>query len=305
MAELERLLASTRLLTLTGAGGCGKTRLALEVARQMLDGFPDGVWLVDLTPLGEPSLVAQSVASVLDVRQSPGRSLVESLADQLRASPRAAAARQLRARDRQRRRARRNAAPRRGRADDSRHEPRSTRHRRRNGVAGAVADDARPAASDSVRRSPRVRGRAIAGRTGDGCWLHVRGHERQRRHGRGGVPAARRDSAGDRAGGRAVEGLVDRADQRQARRSLPAADPSGPARESGGSERSKPPSTGATTCSRTTSAGCCGGFRRSPAGGRSRLPSTSAPATGSIAHDVLDLMTRLVDKSLVIVDADP
>ena len=57
LAELARLLPSTRLLTLTGAGGCGKTRLALEVARQMLDGFPDGVWLVDLTPLGEPSLV--------------------------------------------------------------------------------------------------------------------------------------------------------------------------------------------------------------------------------------------------------
>ena len=83
-AELERLLASTRLLTLTGAGGCGKTRLALEVARQMLDEFPDGVWLVDLTPLGDPSLVAQSVAAVLDVHQLPDRSLVDSLADQLR-----------------------------------------------------------------------------------------------------------------------------------------------------------------------------------------------------------------------------
>ncbi len=50
----------------------------------MLDAFPDGVWLIDLTPLGEPSLVAQTVASILDVRQTPGRSLVESLADQLR-----------------------------------------------------------------------------------------------------------------------------------------------------------------------------------------------------------------------------
>ena len=84
IAELARLLPSTRLLTLTGAGGCGKTRLALEVARQVLDGFPDGVWLVDLAPLAEPSLVAQTVASVLDVRQAPNRSLVETLADQLR-----------------------------------------------------------------------------------------------------------------------------------------------------------------------------------------------------------------------------
>lgn len=84
LAELEPLLASTRLLTLTGAGGCGKTRLAIEGARQMLDRLPDGVWLVDLTPLADPSLVAQHVASVLDVRQAPGRSLIESLSDQLR-----------------------------------------------------------------------------------------------------------------------------------------------------------------------------------------------------------------------------
>ena len=84
IAELARLLPSTRLLTLTGAGGCGKTRLALEVARETLDAFPDGVWIADLAPLGEPSLVVQAVASVLDVRQAPGRSLVESLAEQLR-----------------------------------------------------------------------------------------------------------------------------------------------------------------------------------------------------------------------------
>ena len=83
-AELAQLLSSTRLLTLTGAGGCGKTRLALEIARQMLDGFPDGVWVADLAPLSEPSLVAQTVASVLDVRRAANRSLVESLADHLR-----------------------------------------------------------------------------------------------------------------------------------------------------------------------------------------------------------------------------
>ena len=84
MAELAQLLPSTRLLTLTGAGGCGKTRLALEVARQVLLQFPDGAWLAELAPLGEPSLVGQTVASVFDVRQAPNRSLVESLADQLR-----------------------------------------------------------------------------------------------------------------------------------------------------------------------------------------------------------------------------
>ena len=176
MAELERLLASTRLLTLTGAGGCGKTRLALEVARQMLDEFPDGVWLVDLTPLGDPSLVAQSVAAVLDVHQLPDRSLVDSLADQLRHRRALPAARQLRTRDRQRRRARRNAAQRRARADASRHEPRSARRRRREVVASRLSDCARTA-HPSIRGSPRVRGCSIAGRSSDGRWLHVRGHE--------------------------------------------------------------------------------------------------------------------------------
>ena len=84
IGELARLLSSTRLLTLTGTGGCGKTRLALEVARQVLDRFPDGVWLADLAPLSESALVAQTVAATLDVRQAANRSLVESLADQLR-----------------------------------------------------------------------------------------------------------------------------------------------------------------------------------------------------------------------------
>jgi non-specific serine/threonine protein kinase len=84
IAELVQLLPSTRLLTLTGAGGCGKTRLALEIARQVVLRFPDGAWLAELAPLGEPSLVAQTVASVFEARQAPNRTLVESLADQLR-----------------------------------------------------------------------------------------------------------------------------------------------------------------------------------------------------------------------------
>ena len=85
IAELVRALSSTRLLTLTGAGGCGKTRLALEVARELLDEFPDGVWFVDLAPVVEPALVVQTVAATIEVRQAPNRSLLESVAERLRA----------------------------------------------------------------------------------------------------------------------------------------------------------------------------------------------------------------------------
>jgi predicted ATPase/DNA-binding winged helix-turn-helix (wHTH) protein len=65
LADLGRLLPQTRLLTLTGIGGCGKTRLALQLARQQLPDFPDGVWFVDLAALNEPQRVAAACATVL------------------------------------------------------------------------------------------------------------------------------------------------------------------------------------------------------------------------------------------------
>jgi predicted ATPase len=83
LAEVKRLLGETRLLTPTGSGGCGKTRLALAVASELLEWFEDGVWMVELAPLAEPSLVAQAVASTLGVREQPGRSLTETLSDYL------------------------------------------------------------------------------------------------------------------------------------------------------------------------------------------------------------------------------
>ena len=58
--RVERELASTRLLTLTGAGGAGKTRLALEVARDLLEAYPEGVWLVQLAALSEEALVPKA-----------------------------------------------------------------------------------------------------------------------------------------------------------------------------------------------------------------------------------------------------
>ena len=82
--EVKRLLAMTRLLTLTGAGGCGKTRLALKVARDLVGAYPDGVWLVELAALSDPALVPQAVAKALGVNEQPNRPLVETLEDALR-----------------------------------------------------------------------------------------------------------------------------------------------------------------------------------------------------------------------------
>src|SRR5918997_140629 len=83
LAEVKRLLKDNRLLTLTGSGGCGKTRLALAAAAELVEGFEDGVWLVELASQVDPSLVAQSVATTLGVREQPGRSLTETLSDHL------------------------------------------------------------------------------------------------------------------------------------------------------------------------------------------------------------------------------
>src|SRR5919106_625362 len=83
LAEVKRLLKDNRLLTLTGSGGCGKTRLALAAASELVEGFEDGVWLVELASLADPSLVPQSVAYALGVREQPGRSPTETLSDYL------------------------------------------------------------------------------------------------------------------------------------------------------------------------------------------------------------------------------
>jgi hypothetical protein len=82
--EVRRLLAMTGLLTLTGAGGSGKTRLALEVAGGLVEAYPDGAWLVELAPLSDPVLVPQAVAGALGVREIPGRSLEGTIRDHLR-----------------------------------------------------------------------------------------------------------------------------------------------------------------------------------------------------------------------------
>ena len=81
--ELKRELAMTRLLTLTGVGGSGKTRLALEVAGDLVGAYADGVWLVELAPLSEGKLVPQAVARAMRVREQPGRPLADTLVEAL------------------------------------------------------------------------------------------------------------------------------------------------------------------------------------------------------------------------------
>ena len=85
LAEAAERLAATHLLTLTGPGGTGKTRLSLQLATQVLEHYPHGVWLVELAPLADPALLAQTIAAVWGLRDLPGRPLTDLLQDYLRA----------------------------------------------------------------------------------------------------------------------------------------------------------------------------------------------------------------------------
>jgi predicted ATPase/class 3 adenylate cyclase len=79
LAEIQALIKTTPLLTLVGPGGVGKTRLALEAARRVQDGFADGVWLVDLAPLTEAQLVPQAIADALGVPEHAGSAMRDTL----------------------------------------------------------------------------------------------------------------------------------------------------------------------------------------------------------------------------------
>jgi len=84
LADVRRLLASTRLLTITGTGGCGKTRMSLATATAVLEEYPDGVRFVELAALSDPALVLPTVAAAVDVREVPGHSLQTVLVEDLR-----------------------------------------------------------------------------------------------------------------------------------------------------------------------------------------------------------------------------
>ena len=84
LRQVRDLLLTTRLLSLVGAGGVGKTRLALRVAAEVVDEYPHGVWLVDLAPVADGALVPNAVASALTIQEQPALGLAQTLADVLR-----------------------------------------------------------------------------------------------------------------------------------------------------------------------------------------------------------------------------
>jgi predicted ATPase len=80
VAEIQAAVKSRRLVTLTGVGGVGKTRMALEVARRVADEFPDGVWVFELAAVTDPAAVPDAVAAVMGIVQQPGKTVSESVA---------------------------------------------------------------------------------------------------------------------------------------------------------------------------------------------------------------------------------
>jgi predicted ATPase len=85
LAEVKYLISTSRLVTLTGAGGCGKTRLALRVAAETADRFGDGVWWIELAVLNDPTLLPQAVLQSLGVPESPSRIPLDLLTEYFQA----------------------------------------------------------------------------------------------------------------------------------------------------------------------------------------------------------------------------
>jgi predicted ATPase/class 3 adenylate cyclase len=84
IGEAKKILAAAPLLTLTGPGGVGKTRLAIEIAGELLEEFPEGMWFVDLGPLTDPAFVVPAVAAAIGVRHAPGQPILDTVIEHLR-----------------------------------------------------------------------------------------------------------------------------------------------------------------------------------------------------------------------------
>ena len=201
VAELQAALRAHRLVTLTGVGGVGKTRLALEVAARLADEFPDGVWFFELAAVADPAAVPDAVAAVLGITQQPGKSVAESVAAALEGRVAAAGVRQLRARCRQRRGSGRSDPRRLGDRNDSRDQSRRIGGQRRTVMACPVA---RRQLRNRIRRRepfprpcPQCRVGLLAGpaRRGGRCG--------------GNLPQTRRHPVSHRVGGLA-DGVDDR-----------------------------------------------------------------------------------------------
>ncbi len=138
VAEIKEALRGHGLVTLTGVGGVGKTRPAMEVATQVSAEFPDGVWLFELAAVSDPSAVPDAVAAIFGISPQPGKTVTESVAVALEDRSPPAGIRQLRACPRRRGRSGRSdpCAVRDG--EGSGHQPRRTRGRRRTGMACAI-----------------------------------------------------------------------------------------------------------------------------------------------------------------------
>ena len=139
VAEVQAALRTHRLVTLTGVGGVGKTRLATEVAARLADEFPDGVWVFELAAVTDPAAVPDAVASVLGITQQPNKTVKRVGGRRAGGQNPVVGDRQLRARRRQCRGSGRGDPRRLGDRNDSWHQPRRTRSRRRTVVARAVA----------------------------------------------------------------------------------------------------------------------------------------------------------------------
>lgn len=85
ITALAQLLHDHRMVTLTGSGGCGKTRLSIQIASRVQENFPDGVWYIELAPIAEPELVSQTIVTTLSLREDSLRTSLQVLSDYLQA----------------------------------------------------------------------------------------------------------------------------------------------------------------------------------------------------------------------------